>query len=74
MVKKKTIQNPEWTYRTTITFQCPVRGTVTEEVEVKRYGATVNEPVFDEELTAFLTQEGIIEETASLSDLMSEPF
>ena len=30
----------ETTYKTTITYNCPKRGLVTEEVEVKKYKAT----------------------------------
>lgn len=35
--KKKKSPQVEHTYLTTITYQCPVRGTVSEEIEVKRY-------------------------------------
>lgn len=59
MAKKKTLPKPESTYKTTVTYQCPVRGTVTQEVEVKRYSSACIEPNFDEELSAFLAQEGI---------------
>lgn len=60
-----TKQKPIRTYKTMYTYTCPVRGTITEEVDVKVYGA----PVYDEfrheagDLSEFLRQEGIIEDT-----------
>jgi hypothetical protein len=74
MIKKRTLPAPESTYRAKITYTCPVRGVVTQEVEVKRYGAVHVEPIFDEELTTFLTQEGVLEETLSLAELPEYAF
>lgn len=60
-----TKQKPIRTYKTMYTFKCPVRGIITQEVEVKVYGA----PVYDEyryesgELADFLRQEGVISDT-----------
>ena len=38
--KRKEEDNLETTYKTKITYHCPKRGLVTEEVEVKKYKAT----------------------------------
>lgn len=38
MTKKTTKKpKPDRTYKTTVTYTCPVRGLVTEEIEVKRF-------------------------------------
>jgi len=39
--KKRKEDSLEDVYKTTITYRCPIRGLVTEEVEIKKYKATV---------------------------------
>lgn len=61
-MNKKTPAKPEKTYKTKITYMCPVRGKVTEEVEVKVY-SQVNEymPQYpSDEISEFLRQEGVL--------------
>jgi hypothetical protein len=64
MKKKKTEIKPVKSYKDTITFECPVRGIVSQEVEVKVYKSKdTYYPLFlSEEVEALLDQE------ASLSD------
>jgi len=53
-------RKPDSTYTTRISYVCPVRGNVTQEVEVKVYNFGLpSEPRFiDEELQELLNQAG----------------
>lgn len=59
MKKTKKEIKPIKTYTTGITFTCPVRGEITQIVEVKRYkGSDTYYPLFlSEEVGALLNQE-----------------
>jgi len=61
-MSKKPSVKPERTYKTMYTYVCPVRGKVTEEIEVKVYRqAETNHPMFPtEEVTELLRQEGVL--------------
>ena len=58
MSKKTNKIQPEWTYKTTISYKCPIRGAVEQEVEVKVYKSvdSYDHPI-SEEVAELLAQE-----------------
>lgn len=61
-MNKKLQIKPERTYKTKIAYTCPVRGEVTEEVEVKVYRqADGYTPQYSsDEVSELLRQEGVL--------------
>ncbi len=68
MSPKSKMPKHEYTYKTTITFICPSRGEVTEEVEVKVYKRAESyiNPRATEEIEELLRQEGVLVEEDDL--------